>query len=302
MPLRITKSTDVIEVKNLTACIYAPPGVGKSTLGFTADRPLLLDFDKGSYRAGNRRDTVQVESWNDVTNITAEDLAPYGTLVVDTAGRALDALTAYIIAENPKMGRGGALTLQGFGELKAKFIAWTKMIRGFGLDVVLLSHADEQRNGDELIERLDIQGGSKNEIYKAADVMGRLNIKGGKRTLNFSPTDTSFGKNPAQLPALEVPHFAKDPSFLAGVLERIKGELNKLSEDQTKAASLLADWKAKIDEAKSAEDFTGLLPKTREADPLVRENVQRMFAAAAKAKGLKWDKEASAFAPEQKAA
>lgn len=302
MPLRITKSTDVIEVKNLTACIYAVPGVGKSTLGFTAEKPLLLDFDKGSYRAGNRRDTVQIESWADVTSITADDLAPYSTLIVDTAGRALDALTAAIISENPKMGRGGALTLQGFGELKARFIAWTKLVRSFGLDVVLVSHADEQRSGDDIIERLDIQGGSKNEIYKAADVMGRLYLQGGKRMLNFSPTDTAFGKNPAQMPPLEVPHYTKNPHFLADVLADIKGALNKLSEDQVKAASMLADWKAKIDEAKTPEDFTTLLPTTRDADPLVRDNVQRMFAAAAKAKGYKFDKKANAFAPEQKAA
>src|SRR5690606_10653581 len=190
MALKITKATDTIEVKNLTVCIYAVPGVGKSTLAFTADRPLLLDFDQGAYRAGNRGDVVQVSSWDDVVSITAEDLKPYKTLVVDTAGRALDSLTASIIEGNPKLGRGGALTLQGFGELKARFIAWTKLIRSFGLDVLLVSHADEQRSGDELIERLDIQGGSKNEIYKAADVMGRLYLSQGKRMLNFNPTDT----------------------------------------------------------------------------------------------------------------
>ena len=302
MALRITKSTDAIEVKNLTACIYAVPGVGKSTLGFTADKPLLLDFDHGSYRAGNRGDVVQVESWADVTNITAADLAAYKTLVVDTAGRALDALTVDIIAGNPKLGRGGALTLQGFGELKARFIAWTKLIRSFGLDVVLVSHADEQRNGDEIIERLDIQGGSKNEIYKAADVMGRLYLQGGKRILNFSPTDTAFGKNPAQLPPIEVPHYSADPRFLAGVLERIRSELNKQSETQQKAASMLADWKAKIDEANTADQFNELIGQTQEADELVRDNVKRLLVSAAKAKGFKFDSKAKSFAAEAKEA
>src|SRR5690606_8288601 len=186
-------------------------------------------FDQGAYRAGNRKDVVEVSSWSDVVNITADDLKPYKTLVVDTAGRALDALTVAIIEGNPKLGRGGALTLQGFGELKARFIAWTKMIRSFGLDVLLVSHADEQRSGDELIERLDIQGGSKNEIYKAADVMGRLYIKDGKRWLNFSPTDTAFGKNPAQLEPMIVPHYSEDSQFLARVISTTKAKLNELS-------------------------------------------------------------------------
>ena len=303
MALKITKATDTIEVKNLTVCIYAAPGIGKSTLAFTADSPLLIDFDQGAYRAGNRGDVVQVSSWSDVASITAEDLKPYKTLVVDTAGRALDALTAAIIADNPKMGRGGALTLQGFGELKARFIAWTKMIRSFGLDVVLISHADEQRSGDEIIERLDIQGGSKNEIYKAADVMGRLYLSQGKRILNFNPTDTAFGKNPAQLPPLEVPHYAENPQFLAGVIAQIKAELNKQSESQKEVASMLAEWKAKIDEAKTADDFSALIPQTQELDERVRDNVKRLLTKVAKSKGFQFDKKTGKFsAAEAKAA
>jgi AAA domain len=303
MTLRITKATDTIEVKNITACIYAVPGVGKSTLGFTADQPLLLDFDHGSYRAGNRRDVVQVETWADVTSITAADLAPYRTLVVDTAGRALDTITSAIILENPKMGRGGALTLQGFGELKARFIAWTKLVRSFGLDVVLISHSDEQRNGDEVIERLDMQGGSKNEIYKAADVMGRLYLAAGKRMLNFNPTDTAFGKNPAQLAPIEVPNYVTEPNFLANVIGQIKGSLNKQSEDQVKVSGMLADWKAKIEEAQTADDFNKLIPETQKSDGKVTENVKRLLTKAAKSKGLTFDKKAGAFVhPAQAAA
>lgn len=301
MPLKITKSHDPIEVKTITMCVYAVPGVGKTTLGFTADAPLLIDFDHGAYRAANRGDCVQVATWNDVTQITAEDLRPYKTIVVDTAGRALDALTAAIIEDNPKMGRGGALTLQGFGELKARFIAWTKLVRSFGLDVVLISHSDEQRSGDEVIERLDMQGGSKNEIYKAADVMGRLYIAGGKRVLNFNPTDTAFGKNPTNLPLIEVPHCSSSPRFLAELITAIKGALNSQSAEQKEVATLLADWHAKIGEAATAEQFNALIAKTQEADERVRDNVKRMLAKAAKDHGLEFDRQAGEFAAKKAA-
>lgn len=302
MALKITRADEPIEVKTLTAVIYGTPGLGKSTLGFTGDRPLLLDFDKGAYRAGNRGDTVQVDSWSDVMNIGATDLAPYGTLVVDTAGRALDALTADIISLNPKLGRGGALTLQGFGELKARFIAWTKLVRGFGLDVVLVCHSDEQRQGDEVIERLDVQGGSKNEIYKSADLMGRLSLVGGKRILNFSPTDTAFGKNPAQLAPLEVPHFTQSPHFLGGVLQQVKEELNRRSAAQKEAAELLATWKSVIDAAEKAEDFEELIPKTKEAEPTIRDNVKRLLLSAARKKGFSYDPKSGKFAASEKKA
>jgi hypothetical protein len=293
--LRITKSTDPIEVKTITCCIYAVPGVGKSTLGFTANKPLLLDFDHGSYRAGNRGDTVQINAWADVTSIAADDLKAYGTLIIDTAGRALDFLTVDIIERNPKMGRGGALTLQGYGELKSQFIAWTKLVRGMGLDVLLIAHSDEQRKGEDIIERLDVQGSSKNEIYKSADSMGRIYLAGNKRMLNFSPTDIAFGKNPANLPPLEIPHYAQEPSFLGTVLDRIKAELNKQSAVQKQAGDALTTWKAKIDKLTTADDFNKMLAGDDKPGDLVKSDVKRMMGTAARKKGITFDTKAGAF-------
>ncbi len=132
MALRIIRSTDPITVNRLNVCIYAAPGLGKTSISFTADKPLLLDFDRGAHRSANRKDTVQVERWEDVAHITADDLADFNTVVVDTAGRALDTLTPDIIRRNPKMGRGGSLTLQGFGQLKSEFVAWLKHLNSLG--------------------------------------------------------------------------------------------------------------------------------------------------------------------------
>lgn len=293
--LKITKATDPIEVKTITACLYAVPGVGKTSTGFTADKPLLLDFDKGSYRSKNRGDVVQVDRWADVIGIAADDLKDYRTLVVDTAGRALDSLSVHIIAANPKMGRGGALTLQGYGELKSSFIAWTKMVRSFGLDIVLLCHSDEQRSGDELIERLDMQGGSKNEVYKVADVMGRIYLQGGRRVLNFSPTDTAFGKNPAQLAPIEVPDFVASPDFLAGVIASTKAALNQMSAAQTAVAVTLTEWKERIDAAASCSDFDALVTACQILTGGPLANVKRMIVKSAKEKGLAFNKATGAF-------
>lgn len=286
MPLKIIKSSDPIRVERVNLCIYGPPGLGKTSLAFTAESPLLLDFDNGAHRAANRKDTVRVQSWGEVAELDREDLAQYSTVIVDTAGRALDTLTADIIRRNPKMGRGGALSLQGYGQLKAEFVAWLKLLNSFGKDVVLIAHMDEQRNGDEIIERLDVQGGSKNEIYKAADAMGRLTIRDGKRLLNFSPTDAAFGKNPAQLEPLEVPHPDRNPAFLAGVIQSIKDKLNAMTEEQAEAQKVLEGWRTRIAGMGSAEDFNGALAEVKTAP----KAVQAMFADAAKVNGLVWDK------------
>lgn len=291
MSLKITKSSDPIKVERLNLCLYAPPGIGKTSLAFTSERPLLLDFDQGAHRAANRKDTVRVTSWSDVAEMSAQDLEPYATIVIDTAGRALDQLTADIIRRNPKAGRGGALTLQGYGTLKAEFVAWIKMVNGFGKDVVLIAHMDEQRNGDEIIERLDVQGGSKGEIYKAADAMGRILIRDGKRWLNFSPTDASFGKNPGQLEPLEVPHPDRDPAFLSKVMQTIKDKLNAMTAEQAEAQKVLTEWREKIAGLGNADDFNGMLAEVKKAP----KAVQAMFADAAKVNKLEFDKASSKY-------
>ena len=262
MALRIVRSSDPITVDRLNVVIYGAPGLGKSSLAFTADTPLLLDFDRGAHRAANRKDTVRVEAWADVTSITAEDLAPYRTVVMDTVGRALDVLSADIISggRDPKS-RGGSLTLQGYGKLKAEFIAFLKRLNSLGKDVILIAHMDEQRNGDEIIERLDVQGGSKGEVYKAADAMGRIAIVNGQRTLLFSPTDAAFGKNPGQLEPLAVPH--KDTpefdGFLGGVIQSIKDRLNALTSEQVEAQARLEKLREALADVEDASGVNQLV-------------------------------------------
>lgn len=282
MSLKITRAADPITVDRLNMVIYGPPGIAKTSLAFTTEAPLLLDCDMGSHRAANRKDVVRVESWSDIAGITIEDLVPFKTVIVDTAGRALDALTADIIRINPKHGRGGALTLQGYGELKSRFTSFLKMLNSFGKDVVLIAHMDEQRNGDEVIERLDVQGGSKGEIYKAADAMGRLVIDNGQRWLRFSPTDAAFGKNPGQLEPLAVPHFESPEfdGFLGRVIQQTKDKLNALTEAQKETSAEIEWFRDALTKVTTPDQLNGMLGRAAKAPKaaklLVRDKASAM--------------------------
>lgn len=286
--LRIIPASEVVHISQLIVCIYAPPGVGKTTLGFTAKRPLLLDFDRGAHRAKNRKDHVPVSDWRDVVGITREDVADFDTIILDTAGRAADCLAIDIIRRNGKMGAAGQLNLKGFGQLKSEFRAFLHLLTSFGKYVVLIAHVDEQRSGDDIVERLDVQGSSKGEIYKSADAMGRIRIVDGKRKLTFSPTDTAFGKNPGELEETEIPKPGAPgfDTFFADVIDQIQARINAMTEDQTKALALQAEWRDKIDALDGADvaGYNALLAAAHDAPKLVKA----MLHHAAIAAGLKF--------------
>jgi len=51
MALKIVSAADPIEVTQLRMMIYGQPGAWKSSVAFTADKPLMLDFDGGAQRS-----------------------------------------------------------------------------------------------------------------------------------------------------------------------------------------------------------------------------------------------------------
>ncbi len=290
MTIHITRSTDRIEVRNLCLLIYGSPGIGKTSIGCTAEAPLLLDFDRGAHRSGFRKDTVQVESWSTVASMTAEDLAEYRTIVVDTVGRCLDVMAANIIKGNPKMaGYAGALSLQGYGALKSAFATWMGFLASLGKDVVLIAHDREDKKGDELIFRADIQGSSHGEVFKRADGVAYMHSVGRETVLDFSPTDRWLGKNPARFDPLVVPNFGTNPSFLAAVIAQAKQSLNRMSEEQTALVSALGEWTAILAKATCADDINALVAESSALAPPLGPQVKHMIAARAKELDLKYE-------------
>lgn len=296
MALRIIRASEPIVVKNIVVGIYGAPGIGKTSLGFSSDNPTLIDFDKGAHRAIGRKETNPVDRWEDVESIELSDVAEFNTIVVDTVGRLLDLKSISIMDSDYKMAaKGGSLSLQGYGALKSGYASWMSRVKSFGKDVVLLAHSDEQRRGDETVDRLDIQGGTKNEVHKSCDAIGRLYTENGQRKLNFSPTDVSFGKNPGKLPVLDVPDYEDNPNFLAEVIQKIKDRLNELSADQMAYAAVLSDWRQKIADAMTPEDFNLLVVDSKEVDANLLHNVKKMIWAGSTERGLKFDKTSNCF-------
>lgn len=285
--LKIVKASEPIKVESLNVCIYGAPGTGKTTAAFSAQSPLLLDFDKGAYRAGNRKDIVSIDAWNYIESLTQVDLKGYSTIVIDTAGRALDMLTQHVIKNNPNYGRGGSLNQKGWGELKTKFRDWMKTLNQMNKDVIIIAHMDEKMDGDDVMERLDVQGGSKNEIYKSMDAMARIAITPQGRILDFNPHPKSYGKNLGQLDLIVVPNITIAPDFMAGVIAQIKSKLNEQTEEQRQALAEIAEWQENVKGLKTADDFNDAVAQVKDASKAVRLIVSK----AATDTGMVFDKE-----------
>lgn len=203
MKTLIRKPNEIVINPTIQMLIYGQAGTGKTTLALSAPKPLLLDFDGGVSRvnAGHQCDTVQITSYQDAIDVLQEDLSEYQSIVIDTAGKLLDYMAAWLIASNGKLGKtNGALSLQGFGERKAEFRNFCRQIRSLNKHLVFVAHRETQKNGDE-IRYVPIFGGSSyDDLVTELDLVGYIETIGRKRVITFDPTDRNDGKNTIYMP------------------------------------------------------------------------------------------------------
>lgn len=298
MALNIVTSMQPLNVENIITFIYGDPGIWKTSLAFTAKNPILFDFDKGAYRASNRKDTVQIGSWQEVATFTAQDLANYDTIIIDTAGRALDMIIDSLKIDSRNTTRGGQLSMQGYGKLGGIFTDWLKMLRGMGKDIVLLAHASEDKDGDNVIKRPDMVGGSKKEAYKIADMMAYMTTQqsqnGDIKVLNFMPSSTYLAKDSGQIGNVQIVPMKDSPNQLANIIQATKDHINSLSAEAAKAQKELDDLRNDLLDAESASDLDELKADLNKAHPLYKEMALSVMSRS-KALGFIYDKPSDSF-------
>ena len=288
-----------LTVKRIISTIYGPTGIGKTSLGLTADLPALVDCDfEGSVRALHRvgKPVLQARQWKDIREqVTEELLQGRETLVIDPVGGMLDMLSVHLTETDSTLAVGpGALSQKGWGELKRTFLKFLEDVKRWDKDIVLIAHSQEKEGTDgKPVERIYISGGSKMEILRQTAFMVRLGVRQGKVRAEFAPSENASGKNPAMLePRIISPFAPGGDRTMADLIEATKKGINDANRRQAAAQ----------EQGLQAVEAIKKIPGTAAAFNAMKEElkdapseVKQQLVAIGQSRGLIWNSAKAAF-------
>ena len=196
----IKKPSEMInETNRFRVLIAGYPGIGKTTLGLSAPKPLLIDVDFGINRvmASARKDYIQPESYEQLLSDLKGDLSDYETIVIDTGGKLLDLMKAYVIKNDIKNAKkDGTLSLQGYGAVGREFTRFMNYIY-FELKkhCVSIFHAVEEKQDEDTKLRILVEGSTKNTVWQNVELGGFIEMRGNKKTIGFDNCERYFAKS-----------------------------------------------------------------------------------------------------------
>lgn len=289
---------------SLKILIYGQPGIGKSTIALSMPKPVLIDCDNGVHRiqVAHRTPCLQVNSYAQIQQLLkSNELAPFETIVFDTAGKLLDYMGTEILKENPKNGKlSGGLSQAGYGVRKAWFNDLLKQVSTMGKHLMFVAHEKEEKRGDDMVLRPEIGGSSGGDLMKELDLVGYMEAQGKVRTISFYPTDRFYAKNSARIDdRLDVPTLVKGApnDYMTQVVAKVKAAIEEESEDTVKYNGLMVSLRAQvasIEDAKTANKILKLLSK---ADH-IWDSKQRSWALLcerARELGMEYSKDEKCF-------
>lgn len=294
MPL--LKSTDPLPERAIVLMLYGDPGIGKTSVFNTANKGLSLDFDRGTSRAILRKDTFVVDSWDELETEEEKGLfKPYNAIGIDTPKAAIDDfIMPMLVRAEPKYKRN---KLQAYGEAGSRFKGFVSRRREENADTVFVCHGKKEKDGDNTINMPDITGGSQALLLRIADSVGYMTMESGKRVIKFQPSETTYGKDVAELGTVIVPH-SSDPSFktfLADIILKVRKAVVKQSDDQIEAMSKIEEFTDKINGAATPEELNALTPDIIGLKPVVRTQLRATIKTKAEAEGWVFNTTTSAW-------
>ena len=297
--------------KTFTMIIYGSPGVGKTTLALSAPKPLLIDFDRGVSRvkAYHRCPTIVFNGYDEVLNdLQSPEMKDFETIVIDTVGSFVTCLQNYVMEQNPSVNRqkNGAISLKGFGAVKAEFERFSNYVRDtLRKNVIFVFHSDEQKDKDgNPMQRLLCEGSAKNAVWRPADFGGYVQMIGDKRTISFSPTEEYYAKGCCGIEGtFAVPTVGPEDKndFLTTLFvkakENIAKETEALAPQKEAYNAVMAEVYQLVDDVKTLPQINDLVDKIKGMKHALtsKEEAWSLVLARAKELGFKWNKKEKQF-------
>ena len=287
MAFTLTMEDESLPTRALVITIYAPPGVGKTTLAFTAEKPLLFDFDEGVQRSVGRKATVGFNSWADVEQFVSEghlDKIDPKTIICDTAETMItDYMGHHVMkADAQNKQKSGSLSLKGYGAIKDLFSNFVmRELRSRNIDLIIIAHDVENEDQGVKTHRPKVTGGSKDILMAKSDLLGYIYIENGKRILNFNPSDSYLGKNCAGFDPIEIKDQFSDPEAktqMADIIQQTKMHMSRQTEEQEKALELISEFRNKIFSYSTIEELESISAEIELLSPSYRVQAQKMYA------------------------
>lgn len=305
--MSLFKQPSELEVNStIKMLVYGQPGVGKSSLALSAPNPVLLDFDGGVQRVNTffQCPTLQVRSWEEVMEAVKEleiGETKCDTLVIDTAGKMLDFMGAYIIKNDVKMAmRDGSLSLKGYGARKVMFNNFLKQVSMMGKNLVFVAHEKEDKDGDLRFVRPEMGGSSLGDLMKELDLVGYAQMIGNERTVSWTPQEKFYAKNTCNLPDVHKVNTIIDANgnvigqntFLKDVFASYHAYLKSSQDVRKKYEALIEDFRSRIDGIKDVETATSVSNYIAKSDVVYTSKIEakEMLSAKLTALGIVWNK------------
>lgn len=258
MAYTIIRADEPLPDKKLVVVLYGPPGSWKTSVSFTAPKPILLNFDDGLHRSVKRGDAISFEKWEDCVEFCeSKDFQEYNpeTLIFDTGGAMLDDfMAASVMAESKHNRKGnGGLSQQGYGALKIKFDQFFAQFRGKKNIIFLCHEQEDKKSGDSYIVRPKMTGGSYQIMIAKADLIGYMDVSQDERKepvvhIDFNPSEERYAKNFAEFPPVKIPQYTTDDysHFMTTLFDSAQEKMRSLSESQKEALELVESIREKI--------------------------------------------------------
>lgn len=299
------------ENKKFVVILYGSPGIGKTTLAFSAPKPILVDFDKGVSRVKvyHRKDTIMCSNYKEVlSDIASPAIKDYETIVIDTGGSFVTYLQDWAMKENPAVNtqKNGAISLKGFGAVKAEFIHFSNYVRDIlNKNLIYIFHSVEEKDKEgNPTQRLLCEGSARNLVWQPADLGGYIQMIGNKRTISFTPEQEFFAKGCYGIEGRkEIPTLSPTDKndFLTRLFEEAKENLKKESEVflpvKQKYEEVMEQAKDIVEAAQTADDVNKAVEELQKLDHALTSKKESALLLHEKATslGLTYDKTSKTY-------